>query len=121
MADIPPSQVEEHLLAKLKAVKDAAAFAAFEAAVQATPVASGNLRGNWLPGSPQAPSEPVDATGVSDSEVLDNIQEEIRMSRLEDTLVLVNNAPYASKLNQKHDMVGAAQSAFRSFQYVEQE
>lgn len=81
-------------------VKRAAAYELFAAVVMETPVREGILRGSWHPSInvPQIEAAGSISPDKSGNYTLEQIRQAVRGLELEEAIYLVNNQPYAARI-----------------------
>lgn len=81
---------------RIEKVKRLSAIALFDSVALATPVKEGRLRGNWQCSLVNPKDGELDLRSLA--EVNAEIRERVGASKLEDTLWLTNNLPYAERI-----------------------
>lgn len=93
--------ITEDTKLKLRDLLQKTALDAFSEVVLMSPVKSGRFRGNWLPAIGAAPGgydwQKLDPDG---SETIARASATVEASELGDTIYLVNNLPYARRLEE---------------------
>ena len=107
MAEIKPGNVKNHLNNKLLSARNARIETIFETVINATPVDTGNLVGNWQVDSILNNSE-FEAQGSTRHRMVRRMQKKVRDIPLLEDIFMFNNTYYAKYVLLKNKIVRSA-------------
>ena len=92
------TEIEQRIERRVSQAVRKIALDVFTGVIQMSPVDTGRFRGNWQVATGQAPSGTVEMTDPSGATVTAQVAGEIEGMEPGDVIYLVNNLPYAQRL-----------------------
>ena len=101
------TEIEQRIERRVSQAVRKIALDVFTGVIQMSPVDTGRFRGNWQVATGQAPSGTVEMTDPSGATVTAQVAGEIEGMEPGDVVYLVNNLPYAKRLEDGHSKIQA--------------